>query len=1100
VKKVKLKIPKKMQSGRGRIALLATVIIVVIVFIYAIYRLVGGPSSGGAAQLAAIPSGASIPAGKESQQYIATLLQHNEAKAQNALQTWRTSIPTLIPNKTGIQTSSLQTQSAKATNTSTPVCLPCEERDASLNSLVNQFESTGTMSSATANTLRRLGSQGLSPNDYAQRLKKLSASGQLTPAQAQALLAAYKQKYLTDAQSMDGTIAALHTKGVINARTAAQLKKLTAEGLTPAQYASALNRLVTAGGLSSAGAKQLMSAYEAHSVKTHAQQSLGAMVDRLQTNGDISAQTARALKRLNAENLSAAQYGSALADLVKTGKLSSQAANQLLSAHNQAQQGGFASAQTPDATVSSLQSSGAISAQTAQVLKKLNAENLSAAQYGSALSDLVKTGKLSSQAANQLLSAHNQAQQGGFASAQTPDATVSSLQSSGAISAQTAQALKKLNAENLSAAQYGSALSDLVKTGKLSSQAANQLLSAHNQAPSGGFSSSEIPDAAVSSLQSSGAISAQTAKALKKLNAQTLTPAQYAAQLAGLVKSGALPAAAATHLLNAYERQQAATAFGGYPSSSATQSSVKTSPASTLRETVAHLKDNGAINADTATALQKLANRATSAGSYERGLGQLVDAGQLTPSQARQLLAAYKANKLHQASSSSSPTLSPDAAIEQLRALGRISAATAERLRALNSQALSPQAYHQQLQALVNSGALSAEQAARLAKTYAAHQLANVDSASNAGLIDQMQANGALGDQGASQLKTLSRQRVSPAQYGEALKDLVASGQLSPAGAATLLQHYAQSRAEGSNKTGTAKLEAQQNLQAVATQVKAFDQQAAEQQSMADKAAQAQQAALQKAINSQLRSLVGGWKPVAQSFHEGDIATNKASTTVKASVQKTTGKETDTDTVGTVNIKAGDVQFAVLDTSVNSDRPGPIMATIVSGKFKGAKLLGGLKVTSDNVRVVLTFTGMSMPSWTKAKAISAVAINPDTAQTAMASNVDHHYLVRYGALFASSFLQGYSQAVQQSGSTSVSSSLGFSSQVHKTLSPAEKMMVALGQVGTNAGQSASQEFNRKPTVTVSAGVGLGILFLKGATVPKPVVSKNVPTAIGRSQG
>ena len=181
-------------------------------------------------------------------------------------------------------------------------------------------------------------------------------------------------------------------------------------------------------------------------------------------------------------------------------------------------------------------------------------------------------------------------------------------------------------------------------------------------------------------------------------------------------------------------------------------------------------------------------------------------------------------------------------------------------------------------------------------------------------------------------------------------------------------------------------------------------------------------------------------------------------------------------------IKAGAILFATLNTSINSDRPGPVMATIVAGKYKGAKLLGTLQTTSDYQRVVLTFNTMSMPNWPSTVGINAVAINPDTARTALASNVDNHYLLRYSALFASSFMQGIGSAVQNSGQTTVNNA-GTTSQTFSNLSTGEKVLVGLGQVGKSAGSAAQKVFNKHPTVTVMAGVGLGILYTKDVAAP-----------------
>ena len=76
-------------------------------------------------------------------------------------------------------------------------------------------------------------------------------------------------------------------------------------------------------------------------------------------------------------------------------------------------------------------------------------------------------------------------------------------------------------------------------------------------------------------------------------------------------------------------------------------------------------------------------------------------------------------------------------------------------------------------------------------------------------------------------------------------------------------------------------------------------------------------------------------------------------------------------------IKAGRILYAVLDTDINSDYPETqVMATIVGGKFKGAKLLGTLSTGTDhngnNDRVMLKFTTMSMKQWPNSISVAAV--------------------------------------------------------------------------------------------------------------------------------
>ena len=59
-------------------------------------------------------------------------------------------------------------------------------------------------------------------------------------------------------------------------------------------------------------------------------------------------------------------------------------------------------------------------------------------------------------------------------------------------------------------------------------------------------------------------------------------------------------------------------------------------------------------------------------------------------------------------------------------------------------------------------------------------------------------------------------------------------------------------------------------------------------------------------------------------------------------------------------MKAGDIMFAVLDTSINTDEKNtPIMARIVGGPYKGGKLIGRFTLTDK--RVMLSFNLLNLP-------------------------------------------------------------------------------------------------------------------------------------------
>lgn len=183
---------------------------------------------------------------------------------------------------------------------------------------------------------------------------------------------------------------------------------------------------------------------------------------------------------------------------------------------------------------------------------------------------------------------------------------------------------------------------------------------------------------------------------------------------------------------------------------------------------------------------------------------------------------------------------------------------------------------------------------------------------------------------------------------------------------------------------------------------------------------------------------------------------------------------------GTV-IKAGTIMFGTLDTGINSDEQSPILATIVQGPLKGSKLLG--QFSRVDKKVVLSFNVLSVPSLPNSMTVNAVAIDADTARTAISSDVDNHYLLRYGTLFASSFVAGLGEAVLQSGSTTVDSTFGTSTTQNPTTSATEKGLIALGNVGNQYSRILAQNFNRPPTVKVESGTGIGILLMSDLNLP-----------------
>lgn len=230
----------------------------------------------------------------------------------------------------------------------------------------------------------------------------------------------------------------------------------------------------------------------------------------------------------------------------------------------------------------------------------------------------------------------------------------------------------------------------------------------------------------------------------------------------------------------------------------------------------------------------------------------------------------------------------------------------------------------------------------------------------------------------------------------------------------------------------------------------------------------------QTALGREMRGLIKGMVPVAAEtanvntkiagqFPKAQSASGVASTASTASAR----------VPAVVLAQPGHISFAVLDTSIKSTEPGPVMATIEDGRFAGAKLLGGYVRHAG--RVVVEFNEMTLHH--QSYPIQAVAITSDTARTALSTYTNYHTLYRYGWLIGASLLEGVTNALQYANTTSYLSGSGVG-VVTQQLSNGQIAASAIGNVGTVLAPIMEKRFNTPPTVHVAAGTGVGILFMK----------------------
>lgn len=177
--------------------------------------------------------------------------------------------------------------------------------------------------------------------------------------------------------------------------------------------------------------------------------------------------------------------------------------------------------------------------------------------------------------------------------------------------------------------------------------------------------------------------------------------------------------------------------------------------------------------------------------------------------------------------------------------------------------------------------------------------------------------------------------------------------------------------------------------------------------------------------------------------------------------------------VETIVIPAGEIEYAQILIEANSDVPGPVLAQLVSGPLAGAKLLGSFSVAEEYL--VLSFNTIVVDGINKP--ITAIAMDPGTTLSGVATEVDHRYWSRVLLPAAAKFLEGIGKAISEDTETTVTVSGDTVIQEQKALDFEQELgkgfEEGLGEVAEFMEDEADKV---KVLVRVARGTAVGILF------------------------
>ena len=185
---------------------------------------------------------------------------------------------------------------------------------------------------------------------------------------------------------------------------------------------------------------------------------------------------------------------------------------------------------------------------------------------------------------------------------------------------------------------------------------------------------------------------------------------------------------------------------------------------------------------------------------------------------------------------------------------------------------------------------------------------------------------------------------------------------------------------------------------------------------------------------------------------------------------------------GKVLAHAGQLLYAVNDLKADSNGANFVQATVDAGRFSGAVLQGSFRNLKSD-RLELIFTTLSWRNHTYR--VKAIGVNPNSPQVGLASEVDHHYLERFGGMFLTSALSAVGQSLQQQGTTASYTLNGTTQTTVPTKTPLQMGLIGLGGVANGFSSLAQKAANTGPTVILAANTPIGILFRSDWTSSAP---------------
>lgn len=181
--------------------------------------------------------------------------------------------------------------------------------------------------------------------------------------------------------------------------------------------------------------------------------------------------------------------------------------------------------------------------------------------------------------------------------------------------------------------------------------------------------------------------------------------------------------------------------------------------------------------------------------------------------------------------------------------------------------------------------------------------------------------------------------------------------------------------------------------------------------------------------------------------------------------------------VDKVIVSAGSIVYGQLMNQLNSDLPGPVLVSLLSGPFAGGRAIGQLEVKSEYI--ILTFSKVIKDG--VVYQVQGVALDEETTLTGHRTDIDRHYFTRIILPAAAEFIKGYAGAAAETATSTTTTSGGGVAQDNPAPDAREQVFAGVEEGADQLSGILEDNAERPVTIHLDKGTTLGILFIDSVT-------------------